>query len=74
MQEFPRTGGTSNDGRAAPHARLFATFKLATPYVAMVQRRAVAGEARTAANVNRVGLVTEDWKVEVLDLPRPERP
>ncbi len=74
MQEFPRTGGTSNDGRAAPHARLFATFKLATPYIEMVQQRTVAGEARAAANVNRVGLVPEDLNRQDLDLPRPDHP
>jgi hypothetical protein len=60
MQEVPRAGGTSNDGRAAREARLFATFKLATPYVEMVQRRAGAGEAKAAANINHIGLVSPD--------------
>lgn len=57
MQEFPRTGGASQNGRAARHARLFATFKLATSYVEIVQKRAVVGEAKTPANINRAGLV-----------------
>jgi hypothetical protein len=56
MQGSSRTGGASGN-RAAPQARLFATFKLATPYVEIVQRRAVAGDAKPAANVNHTGLV-----------------
>ena len=58
MQESSQTGGASGKRRGAPHARLFATFKLATPYVEMVQKRAVAGDGRPAANLNRVGLVS----------------
>lgn len=57
MQESPRTGGASPERDAPRHARLFATFKLATPYIEMVQRRAGAGEAKLAANINRAGLV-----------------
>jgi hypothetical protein len=58
MQEFSQAGGTSGSGRAAPQARLFATFKLASPYIEIVQKRAVAGNAKPAANLNRVGLVS----------------
>lgn len=54
MQGSSRTGGASGD-RTGPHARLFATFKLATPYVEIVQKRAVAGDAKPAANVNHAG-------------------
>jgi hypothetical protein len=60
MQEFPELGGTSQDGRAAPNARPFATFKLARPYIEVVQRRAPTGKPRTAANVNRLALVSSD--------------
>jgi hypothetical protein len=69
MQEVPRTGGTSNDGPAAAHARLVATFKLATPYVVVVRQRAMPGRAKVAANVNRVGLVLKEP-----DQPRSSRP
>jgi hypothetical protein len=53
MQEFPHTGGASNDRRAARQTRLFATFKLATSHVEMLSKRNVTGAVRTAANVNR---------------------
>lgn len=58
MQESSQAGGASGNRRAAPQARLFATFKLATPYIEIVQKRAVAGDAKPAANLNRVGLVS----------------
>lgn len=61
MQEFPTRGGASQDGDAAPAARLFATFKLATRDIEMVRLRTAAGEARVAANVNHVGLVPEGF-------------
>lgn len=57
MQESSHTGGASDKRRAAPQARLFATFKLATPYIEVIHKSTGAGEAKTAANVNRVGLV-----------------
>lgn len=60
MQEVPRAGGTSKDGHAAPEVRLFATFKLATPYVEIMQKRDGAGEAKAAANFNRIALVDLD--------------
>ncbi|MGE3333755.1 MAG: hypothetical protein AB7I36_08935 [Rhodospirillaceae bacterium] len=58
MRESSQAGGTSGNGRTAPQARLFATFKLATPYIEIVQKRAVAGAAKPAANLNRIGLVS----------------
>ena len=60
MQEVPRRGSPSSDGRPAPEPRLFATFKLATPYVEMVQKRSGAGDRKTAANINRISLVSPD--------------
>jgi hypothetical protein len=57
MQESSQAGGASGDRRAAPQARLFATFKLAAPYVEIVQKRAVAGDRKPAANLNRLSLV-----------------
>lgn len=53
MQEFPHTGGASNNRRAARRTRLFATFKLATSHVEMLSKHNVAGAVRRAANVNR---------------------
>ncbi|MGE3474697.1 MAG: hypothetical protein AB7H70_02700 [Rhodospirillaceae bacterium] len=60
MQGPSHAGGTPGNGRAAPQARLFATFKLATPYIEIVQKRTVVGDAKPAANLNRVGLVALD--------------
>ncbi|MCC6912815.1 MAG: hypothetical protein IT566_03865 [Rhodospirillaceae bacterium] len=55
MQGSSQAGGTPGNGRAAPQARLFATFKLAAPYIEIVQKRTVAGNAKPAANLNRAG-------------------
>lgn len=57
MQRSPRSGGASGERREAPAPKLFATFKLATPYVEMVRKSAVAGQSKTPANINRVGLI-----------------
>lgn len=73
MQESSHAGGTSGNGRAAPQARLFATFKLATPYIEIVQKRAVAGNAKPAANLNRVALVSSTAAPLGLAPVRPDR-
>lgn len=60
MHKFPQAGGASNDRRAPRRRRLFATFKLATPYVEMMQERTVAVAARGAANGNRMAAVAPE--------------
>jgi len=57
MQEFPRAGGASGNGPGARPVRLFATFKLATPYVEIIDKSALADRRKPAANVNRVSVV-----------------
>ncbi len=74
MQESSQTGGASGRGRAAPRARLFATFKLAAPYIEIVQKRALAGNARPAANFNRIALVSSNLAPRGFAPVRPERP
>ncbi len=56
MQEFPRSDGASGGRGRARASRLFATFKLATPYVEMVRRSDAAAHVKTPANVNRANV------------------
>lgn len=74
MQESSHAGGSSGSRRAGPQARLFATFKLATPYIEIVHKSAVAGDAKPAANLNRVGLVSSNLTCAGLAPVRPDRP
>jgi len=61
MQEFPRKGPTSDHG--APASRLFATFKLATPWVVeIVHKSDVAAQPRKAANINMPGIVAKETR------------
>lgn len=73
MQKSSHAGGSSGNGRAGPQARLFATFKLAAPYIEIVQKSALAGNAKPAANLNRVGLVSSNPTPAGLAPVRPDR-
>ena len=70
MLEFTETGGAPKGGRTVHRTRLFATFKLAAPRIAIVWKRsAVHAAKKSSANANRI-----DLAVARKGLSSPDRP